>query len=427
MKPDTSVQTLSSSPFSSTWCVLPWVHAASLTDGSTQLCCVAEKTSGTNLNSQTIQDYWNSDYTKSVRLQMLQGKKIAACRRCYEEEANGYQSHRLMENKNWQDKLGLEYILELIKETSESGELSKELLSVDLRLGNTCNLQCIMCQPRESSKWISGSEKLLQHITHSDLKSEWKYKQNIKVDSYEWYKNDAFWVGLKKILPYIKEIIIAGGEPMLIRQHLQFLKECADSGEAHHIHVRYHTNLIEFPVDMIPYWEKFERIEFFASVDGCGEVAHYLRYPTDWSKIEKNLRIIDDMSENTWLRFLFSVQALNVSHLPDFVRWVREQQYKKQKHFSTYQEFVHPGLVHWPEYLNPKVLPKNFKASVAAKFEALRTELNEPFDKFGSIVAFMNSEDQSNKLNQFSDYCSALDLSRKTDRFKTFPEFKEVF
>ena len=182
--------------FSETWCVLPWIHAATLTDGSTQLCCVAEDVSGINLNQQNIQDYWNSDYLKQVRINMLKGKKISACRRCYEEESNGYRSHRLIENKAWHDKLGFEFIDNLVQQTLENGVLNSEVLALDLRLGNTCNLQCIMCQPRESSKWVASSEKLLEVIKDPELKKEWAYKKNIKIDSYEWYRNEKFWENL---------------------------------------------------------------------------------------------------------------------------------------------------------------------------------------------------------------------------------------
>ncbi|MBC7466404.1 MAG: radical SAM protein [Bdellovibrio sp.] len=407
--------------------MLPWIHAASLTDGSTQLCCVAEKTSGVNLNKSTVQDYWNGDYIKDVRNKMLQGNKIAACRRCYEEESNGYRSHRLIENKAWHDKLGFDFIDSLVKQTGQDGQLNAEVLSLDLRLGNTCNLQCVMCQPRESSKWASLSEKVINEVTDSELKSEWKYKRDIKIESYEWYKNAEFWANLKKILPFIREIIIAGGEPMIIKQHLNFLKECAMSGEAKHIHVRYHTNLMEFPVDMIPYWEKFERVEFFASADGMGDIAHYIRHPTKWEVIEKNLQIIDNMPDNTWLRFLYSVQALNVHHLPDFIRWVRSKNFKKQNAFTNTQSFVHPGLVHWPEYLNPKILPNEIKKKVTESFEKLKLELNEPFDKYDGIVSFMNSESFESKSAAFKDYCRTLDVVRGTDRFKVFPELREMF
>ena len=91
------------------------------------------------------------------------------------------------------------------------------------------------------------------------------------------------------------------------------------------------------------------------------------------------------------------------------------------------QSFIHPGLVHWPEYLNPKLLPIEIKKQVAEKFRILKEELNEPFDKFDGLVTFMNSEDFSSKTNLFQDYCKSLDQLRGTDRLAVFPELKELF
>lgn len=424
MMPDTKSDFIGTR-FSKTWCVLPWTHAASLTDGSTLLCCVAEGASPINLNKETIQDYWNSEYIQNVRKNMLEGKKVSACRRCYEEEANNYRSHRLIENKAWHDKLGFEFIDNLVEKTVD-GTVEAGIVSLDLRLGNTCNLQCIMCQPRESSKWVSLAEKVSANLQDSELKSEWNFKKKIKLESYEWYKNTNFWSNLKKILPSIREIIIAGGEPMLIKQHLSFLKECAESGEAGHIHVRYHTNLLELPAEMIPFWKKFERVEMFASIDGMENIANYIRHPSEWNKIVENLEVVDNMADNTWLRFLFSVQALNIYHLPDFIRWVRAKKFKKQKCFLNTQSFIHPGLVHWPEYLNPKILPPELKKEITEKFSTLKNEINEPFDKFDGIVSFMNSEDWFYKKNKLLDYCRALDTARGTSFKKTFPEIAGI-
>lgn len=407
--------------FSPTWCILPWVHAATLTDGSTQLCCVAEKVSEHNLNNETISKYWNSSYIATVRKNMLAGKTVDACRRCYEEEKNGYRSHRLIENKAWHDKIGFEDINSIV-EDSKKANANIKLQSIDLRLGNTCNLECIMCQPRESSKWVSSSEKILSHLSSPKLIDEWKYKKNIKVGSYEWYKNENLWTDLKDLLPHIKEIIVAGGEPMLIKQHLKFIRECSETEYAKNIHIRYHTNLMELPVDMITVWEKFKNVEFFASIDGMEHVAKYIRYPSDWDKIKKNIQVIDEMKENVWLRFLFSVQALNIEHLPDFIRWVREQNFKKARLFQSSQAFIHPGLVHWPEYLNPKILSKEDKARITEKFITLKYELQEPFDKFDGIVSFMNSEDWSAKRPILKEYLNALDKMRGTNAKGVFPQ-----
>ncbi len=411
--------------FGPTWCILPWIHAASLTDGSTQLCCVAEEVSKVNLNHGTLKDYWKSDYIKDARKNMLAGKKVSACRRCYEEEGNEYRSHRLMENKNWHDMLGTAEINDIVGATATDGSLDRDMIAIDLRLGNTCNLQCIMCQPRESSKWVSLASKIHDSVHSLSLKAEWKYKQNIKVENYEWYKNEEFWNALKETIPHLREIIIAGGEPMIIKQHLNFLKECALNYDVSHINLRYHTNLVEFPEEMIPHWEKFKKVEFFASIDGMNDVANYIRYPSNWEIIEKNIHLIDKTSSNTWLYFLYSVQALNIGQLPDFIRWVRSKGFNKEKMYLRSQMFIHPGLIHWPQYLNPKVLPKKMKAEITEQFAILKAEKEEAFDKFDGIVSFMNSEDWSSKLGVFSEYLEALDKTRGTDRFKVFPQIME--
>lgn len=425
MSQDTDTVDFYGKRFGATWCVLPWIHAASLTDGSTQLCCVAEGVSDVNLNSKTLDDYWKSDYIKDARRRMLAEKKVGPCRRCYEEEGNGYRSHRVMENKNWHVMLGTERINEIVAATAKDGSLESEIIAIDLRLGNTCNLQCIMCQPRESSKWVALAGKIQESVNDWSLKTEWKFKKDINVANYEWYKNTKFWDSLKTTLPHLREIIIAGGEPMIIRQHLNFLKECALEHDVSHINLRYHTNLIEFPEDMIPHWEKFKKVEFFASIDGMHDVANYIRYPSEWEKIEKNLQIIDKMPSHMWLYFLYSVQALNIGQLPDFIRWVRTRGFAKEKMHMRSQMFIHPGLIHWPKYLNPKILPKKMKAEITEKFAILKAERDEDFDKFDGIVSFMNSEDWSSKLSLFSDYLAALDKTRGTDRYKVFPEIME--
>lgn len=411
--------------YSKTWCVLPWIHTASLTDGSTQLCCVAESVSDTNLNQSTVNDYWSSSYLKETRKKMLQGEKVKACRRCYEEEANGYKSHRIIENKTWFEKLGAEQIDQLVDQSKTNPD-NLGIVSLDLRLGNTCNLQCIMCQPRESSKWVQLADKLVGATGDLQLKGEWVWKNQIKFESYEWYKNETFWKDLKDILPSVRELIIAGGEPMLIKQHLRFIAECAASGEAGHIHLRYHTNMMELPIEMLPHWEKFEKVEFFVSTDGMDDIANYIRYPSKWNKIIENIKIIDQMPSNISLRFLYSVQALNIAHLPDFIDWTLAQGFKKQNEYETTQAYIHPGLVHWPQYLNPKILPEKMKYEITEKYKALKNRISGPADKYDGVVSFMNSEDWSSKLHTCFNYLEALDKVRGTSYKNVFPEFSKI-
>src|ERR1043166_9797927 len=121
---------------SRTFCVLPWLHAATLTDGRVQLCCVSGGHSGIDLNEQTIGDYWNSEYVKGARRRMLAGQELAACQRCYHEERHGYKSHRMVENENWQERYGKEGIQDLIRKTASDGTLDWDFKFLDLRPGN---------------------------------------------------------------------------------------------------------------------------------------------------------------------------------------------------------------------------------------------------------------------------------------------------
>ena len=184
---------------SKTFCILPWVHAATLPDGNVQLCCVSGGGSGVNLNEQTLADYWKSTYVEDVRRRMLAGQEVTACQHCYHEEAHGCKSHRIAENEVWLKQYGEEAVHELISKTTADGTLDATLQYIDLRLGNTCNLQCVMCQPRESSRWLQAAMRLSELYLNEELKAEGKFQLAIDASRFEWYRNVEFWNNLKRL------------------------------------------------------------------------------------------------------------------------------------------------------------------------------------------------------------------------------------
>lgn len=413
---------------SPSFCVLPWVHAATLTDGSVQLCCVADGASPINLNDSTLGDYWNSSYLRGIRRSMLEGKPVKECWKCHQEESNSYRSHRVVENGVWERKLTPETLVELIGSTEADGYLQAGVQSVDLRLGNTCNLQCVMCQPRDSSKWLGLAKKLSEGFSNPDLRSEYEYKSLIDTSLFEWYRNDAFWEDLTEFLGDLKEIIIAGGEPMLIKEHFAFIRAVCESGHAEHIHLRYHTNGTIFPEEMVAYWGQFKVVEFFISLDGIGEIAEYVRYPSKWAEIEANIRRFDQLGDNVILKLLFSAHALNTYYLPEFLTWARTAGLSKMTKFSQIQQFVHPGIVHWPLNQNLKVLPLELKRVITDRIEAHLSQYSaESVTKYTAILQHMNSEDQSERFPQLIEYTRGLDAARGTDLSKTFPELVEYW
>ena len=407
-----------------TFCILPWIHAATLTDGNVQLCCVSGGGSGVNLNEQTLADYWNSEYVKDARRRMLAGQEVKACQRCYREETHGYKSHRLVENEVWQKRCGEEAIKQLISKTAPDGTLDAAVQYIDLRLGNTCNMQCVMCQPRESSRWLAAARKISELCQDKKLKTEWRLWSMVDGSRFEWYRNEASWSNLKTFLPHVKEIIIAGGEPFLIKEQFEFVKACCEMGEANHIRLRYHTNGTVFTEEMVPYWEQFERVHFFVSLDGIGEVANYVRYPTNWEQIQDNIRHFDGLGENTTTNFHFTTHALNIYRIPEVLDWADNSGLRNRKRFRDIQEYVCMSLVHDPAYQNIRVLPGDYKQVITDRIgEYIETRMaGQPADKLLAILSFMNSEDDSKRMPSLVEYTKMLDISRDTDFFQTFPE-----
>lgn len=409
---------------SKTFCVLPWIHAATLPDGNVQLCCVSGGGSGVNLNEHTLSDYWNSEYVKDARRRMLTGERVEACQHCYNEEAQGGRSHRIVENDVWDRRCGDDAMRQLVSSTAADGSLDTALQYVDLRLGNTCNMQCVMCQPRESSRWLPAARKLSEICRDTELKREFSVQSTLDVGRFEWYRNAEFWSNLKTFLPHVKEIILAGGEPFLIEEQFEFVRSCCALGEAGHIRLRYHTNGTVFPGGMAAYWEQFERVHFLVSLDGVGDVANYVRYPSNWKEIEDNVRCLDSLGANTMTTFLVTTHALNLWHIPDVYDWADKGGFRARRYFRNIQDYVSTSLVHRPEYLNIRVLPADYKQAVTeALGEYMRKKMTgQATDKLIGILGFMNAEDRSQKMPSLVAYTKMLDVTRATDLAQTFPE-----
>lgn len=398
------------------FCIMPWIHCATQTDGSVQLCCVASPIKELNLNNMTWDEVWNSPQYKDVRQKMLEDKEVSYCTNCYKEEESGIKSHRQNENEVWANNwspIKLHELRKIVGDTNEDGSLNSGIVSVDFRLGNTCNLQCIMCRPHDSSRWLNDSKVLAEKLT-SDAKWDWKHKSSIVIEQFEWYKNQKFWDSFYESAHNIRDLIFGGGEPILIKQHKDLIKHLVKIDHAKNVEIRYHTNGTMIDEELIELWTHFKKAHIMISLDAHEELNSYIRYPSKWEDIEKNLRIYDNTTGgDIILDINCTVQALNVNYLPEFAEWIWAQNYKKIGTRTLSAPF-HTATLHWPKYLCTKVLPLESKKRIAAKLTAFMAKHpdNVEVQKWSSIIEFMMSEDWSNMLDQTVDYLKTLDTMR---------------
>lgn len=399
---------------------------ATWTDGSALLCCVAKNSEQYNLNDQTVKQIWNSEHWKDARKKMLAGEKVSACDHCYKEEAAGIRSHRINENVLWTRELGKEKIDSLIEATQEDGTLDEDLITLDLRLGNTCNLQCVMCRPQDSSMWLKPGKKLVD-ILATDAKWDWKHKIDIDTTKFEWYKKENLWQEFEPMFANIRHMIFAGGEPLLIKEHFRLLKRLVETGHSKHINLRYHTNGTTLPQEILELWKEFSYVELMVSLDAWGEHHDYVRYPADWSVILNNLKTLDNTPDNIEIKILCTVHALNIFYIPEFANNLLDCNFKKigMRHHNG---LFHAGTVHWPRYLCTQVFPKEIKQQIRDNWESNTTlyELPQWKDKISQQLNFMDQEDLSELYPQFLDYTQGLDTVRNTSFKDTFTEFYNI-
>jgi organic radical activating enzyme len=413
---------------SETFCILPWIHIATYTDGTALLCCVSNPNTGENLNDKTIDQVKNSEYFKKARKALLNNEQFKGCNVCWKEEAVGVRSHRMNENTLWDAILGKNLIDEIVKNTNEDGSIDNDLYTLDFRLGNTCNLACVMCRPADSSKWLPES-KLLAKDLETDAKWGWKHKSEIDISKFNWYKRNEFLEDFYNHCGNIKLMIFAGGEPLLIKQHKDIIKELVKRDLAKDIRVNYHTNATIYDEELMELWKHFKRVELFLSIDGPSQITEYVRYPSKFNIIEKNLRLYDDnASDNMFFKILYTVQVLNIFYLPEFADWLLDQGYKKIIR-KNYETLFHTGVLWGPNYLSTKILPNKTKEEITKKIKDYVRKKQGVINvnNFIEMVNIMNSADESHLQKQFFEYLIKLDLYRNLNHKETFKQLLELF
>ena len=443
---------------SKTFCVLPWIHFATRPNGDMRLCCSAnasgagenhtvglvknEKGQPANFGRETPMSAWNNEYMKDVRLTMLEGKIPASCSKCIAEESRGVASKRIWETGSWmEDGIDVE---ELIKQTEEDGTVPEKLVYLDLRLGHTCNLKCVMCSPHDSSQWVGDHKKMYPLFQAKELKEQMSWDR--KEFNNKWHENPDFWKEMYAQIPNLKQVYFAGGEPLLIKEHKLFLEEIIRQGYADKILVRYNTNGLLVNDEIIELWKKFKKVKVGFSIDAVGDRNYYIRYPSDWDIIEQNLHKLDNTPDNIQVSIATAIQILNIKHLADFAKWKITQNFKKVNLENTVGGIqagggiVNMHLLYIPTFLSIRLLPAEDKAAVRRSFAELATWLHENYrqdedfwkqnpygwKRWQAVLDFMDAEDHTSQLPAFKEYIESLDIVRKTEFSVVFPELKHL-
>jgi organic radical activating enzyme len=412
------------------WCPLPWSHIAVKSNGALRICSHSQ--SGGNKNTllekdgkilriDDIDTALNSDTLKDVRLTFLNNEWPEQCRRCKIEQEAGKRSRN-----QWEATMYDFTKEDAISITQSDGTLvEQQVLSLDLRLGNKCNLQCVMCYPGESNQWY----KIQEQITGSKVFMIDDVTYNTDGHNhFEWCNQEEYYQLLTKHAKYVQKIKFGGGEPWLVKQHLTLLNNLLEQDLAKNIELEYSINVTIVPQEFLRTIDQFKFVKLCCSVDGYGEVNEAIRYPTKWNVIEKNLDFLDSAPPNSAIFTSTTISILNIEHFVTWMQWLANKQFKKINTDTFSGVVSHPVMN--PKYLNLRLM--NDKQRIRM-FDYLKEQTSNPemlktltqWEEYSKTLP-MTEEEITQGRRDLADFFVKMSAVQNKDWKTIFPKCYEM-
>jgi MoaA/NifB/PqqE/SkfB family radical SAM enzyme len=380
------------------WCPLAFNGIVVKTDGRYRSCCASSNDAvdnGQQITRQThnVDQAFNSNFFKGIRLNLERGIKDENCSRCWEEEDLGIQSYRLKQIDKFKNNL----------------DKNDKLQIVDLALSNQCNLKCRICQPNDSTTWI----KEFYDIDIKDKKISFREYQKSKT-FYE-YTDSSFINNLKENIENIKHMSFYGGEPFLIKSTWDLLTYAVEHNFSKDIELVFNTNGTVWDNEKENLLSNFKQVELHLSIDGIENRFEYLRHPAQWKTVYDNIiRIIkwrDVLPSSRHVIIDCSVSALNVWYVPELVMFCK-----------NYNLDIYINIVLEPSHYAISNIPESIKEEIIKHYNSALTEDQEIKKIYGYLSV---SRDASSWRNFIVDVAKR-DQYRDEKFENTFVEYHQI-
>lgn len=274
------------------YCPLPW-EGAYIQTGRVSPCCVFKGNLGT-----TLSDYQSNPRLEQLRQDFLDGKKPQGCSACWTAEKANIDSIRKHHISRTQDSINLNPTDTTIK-------------FVELRVSNTCNFKCRMCEADSSSLVREETRK-------NPVLERWYKARSLPSDV-----SDEQWQEIIEASKNFEGIILTGGEPTLIKRYYELLDHLIAIRRAHKIRLTVFTNAGAFNPVFYDKIKHFTQSMFFLSIDGVGKTAEYQRNGVAWETVEKNIDKILTVKRPVVIHS--TLTSLSVLGLLEFNKWLDEK------------------------------------------------------------------------------------------------------
>ena len=234
------------------FCPVPWTSIMYNFDGTVKNCIRSAEPIG-NIQQQPIEQILADDYM--IKAHMRAEQKFARCSPCYDLETDKNNFNIISDR--------VFYIKELRDvDNTLYDTMNFALHTVDIRWSNLCNFACVYCDPVFSSKWAS--------------------ERNVVIKTPEDQKREAFKQYIFQRAGQLKHVYLAGGEPLLMKENLEFLQLLKQVNPD--INLRINTNLSHTDTQIFDLICTFKNVHWIVSVETIEQEYEYIRYGGSWSE-----------------------------------------------------------------------------------------------------------------------------------------------
>ena len=416
---------------SKTFCLHPFVNLNSNTEGSVKLCCSitenihAKNTDGSEFNfgTNSIEEIWYSDYMVDIRSQLLNGEKPKACDVCWRLEDLGIQSSRQSAFTEYND-IGL-------KRDSTMHSRPPLPTSLELRLGNFCNLRCNSCWSLSSDRIHDERMKILDKDFNVPgwIRNEWAKEVDMaSASNMKWWQSKDFDDTILKLAPTLKRLYLTGGEPTLIRRNIEIMNMILRSGNDK-CYVALTTNLTHWNEEFYDTLTEFKNGEVQISIDSVYDRNEYIRFPTKWDHVEKNIHKLWYKLPETWKIKHYTVfQNYNYDDIPQILDWVAQFKHNHKERDLLY--IWSPIVLDNPPYLDVRIVDRQVRQEAADRlksyapyYDNLNLYWNHGVQQAIKLLESdaMEEKKRQKLLSRFREFNDTMDRNRKTKWYETFP------
>ena len=350
---------------SDTFCIYPWFHLQVLTTGVARVCCkfrgnIERDGSSMSMTGHTLDAIWNSEQMRTIRRDMVEGRVVAGCQECYDEEKFGGLSMRKRDTESWSRGWLNDEGVSLASLVAESRRrdhyLSTMPVSYELDVGNLCNLKCRMCHGESSSRidrdpvhrrWAASHG----HISSADPTT---FAPPRPHSTRSWLTGRLDRNEILQSARRLKRLHFLGGETLIVKEVTEVLQSLVDMGVAHDITVSMVTNGTTTKSPCLALLEHFKAVSIAISIDGFGQYYDYIRYPGKWSTVANNIEVFRKLPK-TSVGGAVTLQLYNALNVVELFRY-----------FDAIEMGFYAYPIVFPRHLSVAALPPRAR-SIAAE------------------------------------------------------------